>query len=150
MCDEFWLCKFIRAGDKKNWSRRRYIIPYLRSPNWDIEDLTSYPVPRASDEYTCKSSVAVEQNEYLSLFSVVYSSRWNLFLTWHRVKRPKGILGYPREGVTWDFGERRESRPQWAGQPGQKKELVDDDQYPEEWKKSGYLSVSLVTHFPAL
>ena len=39
----------------KNRSRRRYFITYLRSPNGDIEDLTSYPVPRASDEYTCKS-----------------------------------------------------------------------------------------------
>ena len=48
---EFVLCKFI-----KNRSRRRYLIPYLQSPNGDIEDLTSYPVPRASDEYKCKSS----------------------------------------------------------------------------------------------
>jgi len=53
MCVEFALCKFIRAGDK-NRSRRRYLSLYLRSPNGDIEDLISYPVPRASDEYTCK------------------------------------------------------------------------------------------------
>ena len=39
----------------KNRSRRRYLSLYLRSPNGDIEDLISYPVPRASDEYTCKS-----------------------------------------------------------------------------------------------
>jgi len=32
----------------KNRSQRRYRIPYLRSPNGDIEDLISYPVPRAS------------------------------------------------------------------------------------------------------
>jgi hypothetical protein len=32
----------------KNRSRRRYFILYLRSPNGDIEDLISYPVPRAS------------------------------------------------------------------------------------------------------
>ena len=39
----------------KNRSRRRYFITYFQSPNGDIEDLISYPVPRASDEYTCKS-----------------------------------------------------------------------------------------------
>ena len=38
----------------KNWSRQRYLIPYLPSRNGDIEDWMSYPVPRASDEYTCK------------------------------------------------------------------------------------------------
>ena len=39
MCVEFGLC--------------RYLSLYLRSPSGDIEDLISYPVPRASDEYTC-------------------------------------------------------------------------------------------------
>ena len=43
MCVEFGL------------SRRRYLIPYLRSHKEDIEDLISYPVPRTLDEYTCKS-----------------------------------------------------------------------------------------------
>ena len=39
----------------KYQSRRRYLIIYLRSPKRDIADLTSYTVPRASDEYTCES-----------------------------------------------------------------------------------------------
>ena len=38
----------------KNRSRWRYFITYFQSPNGDIEDLISYPVPRASDEYTYK------------------------------------------------------------------------------------------------
>ena len=57
MCVEFGLCKFIGAGDKKSEPTEvPYPISpaYLQSPNGGIEDLTSYPVPRASDEYTCK------------------------------------------------------------------------------------------------
>ena len=50
-CFEYGLCKFIGARDK-NRSLRKYLILCLRSPNGDIEDLISYPVPRASDEYT--------------------------------------------------------------------------------------------------
>ena len=46
------LCKFIGAGEKKSEPTE---VPYPVSPHGDIEDLTSYTIPRASDEYTCKS-----------------------------------------------------------------------------------------------
>ena len=54
MCVEFGLCKFIGAGDKKSEPTE---VPHPISPVSEQrgEDLTSYPVPRASDDYTCKS-----------------------------------------------------------------------------------------------
>ena len=54
MCVEFGLCKFIGAGDKKSEPTE---VPHPISPVSEqrCEDLTSYPVPRASDDYTCKS-----------------------------------------------------------------------------------------------
>ena len=89
----------------------------------NVEILHSVQLYRSSwaKRWFCKLRI------FIPILYCVYSSLWNLSLTWRYNCKAQRNPGISKEGFTWNFGERWEFRPEWAGQPEQKRELVDSD-----------------------